>query len=508
MGSRLLGCEHECAARYSCSTGKLTGRSFWLYLCLGAALLCRLEYVSNLTAHAAPAAPRISGNDTAVEAANALENLSGAPTTDEEAQVVERGPENATEHAEDFWRSGASLDGIDGETSRKSTAVSFDSEALTGHKGFKLTRTTQTQSDGAKRFSKGGTKPLEAGKKEEGTSDGEYDDPDGRFASGEWFWSKGSYDLIELRSTFPSLEDRFRKWLASHRATKKSTNVCKQAKKDGRIPSAAYGDSPLKSFGYPEFDEETGLTILRSRLPLTPVSGFLTPIRVGAEDYYIQGTYDKIIAFLECFEEYEVIGSTLATDGHWVEDPEQGPLYVQIQNTREGVRSPIAGIRNALFRIGFAHLAKALRINAISRRFVGVSYDDILKGLNEVRQLSEFLPSSTTADVLAAWEDVMGTQDRKKQLASIVNAVTQAITRARLDPSHGWEKSEAVDLSAPLTMALTTYPRPAHGVRATLTLPSNRVTLGAIRDTLPKLFQQSLLGQALLAAVKRSSDAV
>ncbi|PHJ17898.1 hypothetical protein CSUI_008277, partial [Cystoisospora suis] len=75
-----------------------------------------------------------------------------------------------------------------------------------------------------------------------------------------------------------------------------------------------------------------------------------------------------------------------------------------------------------------------------------------------------------------------------------IYAVSRAQRRLHLADEEGWIDTENIDLSAPLTLSITSYPRPSQGLRATLAMPSNTATLAELRDKLSWLFETSFLG--------------
>ncbi|KEP63097.1 UNVERIFIED_CONTAM: hypothetical protein HHA_222188 [Hammondia hammondi] len=315
-------------------------------------------------------------------------------------------------------------------------------------------------------------------------------------AGAEWFQEVANKTAKSLVSMF---EDGFREWLKKQKPANKKKRSCQATKLEGRTPSAANGDSPLLTFGYPNFDEESGMTVLNARISLSTVNGFLAPVHVGAEDYYVQGTYDELIEFFDCFSDYDVVASKMLPNGHWTKEEGHGPLYVQVQNARHGVQSPVGPPAQLLFRYGVDSLKKAVRVGATLHGFLPGSFDDVQQMAAIAAMLGEFMPGSSPDELIDLCVQVAQTSDKRKQAALIVEGIEQALSRKRLDPRVGWEDTDTVDLTAPLTVMLTSYPRPAHGVRATLELPSNTVRLGDLKDKFVILFEKSLLGRTLEA---------
>ncbi|PHJ25364.1 hypothetical protein CSUI_000781 [Cystoisospora suis] len=307
-------------------------------------------------------------------------------------------------------------------------------------------------------------------------------------------WRRGNRPTAQ-HAVWKTLEKLFKAWLQKVFRSKEAKEKCKQTKRAGGIPSASNGDSPLKTFGYPNFDEQSGTTWLQRRMPLSIVNGYPAPIRVGGEDYYVQGSYDEITAFLVCFEDYQVIGSKLTPDGEWQDDERYARIYLQIENTREDIRSPLGGVVSPLLRCGFEFfLRRFFKIGRALRHLT--KFDRLLKKIASLRHMSEFLPSTSTSVLLTNWNSLERADSNEERLRELTGAVEAAHRRLGLGEEQGWLQPENVDLSAPLTLSFTTYPRPVQGVRATLPMSSNVVTLGEIREQLLRLFESSLVGRA------------
>ncbi|CBZ50082.1 hypothetical protein NCLIV_005580 [Neospora caninum Liverpool] len=495
------------------SNGGLKARwflpSICLWVLLTAIFLCSSDG-GTWTTHAAPAARQTSSassfevfqktGEVPAEAAEAAQDAAkdNGPDGVEETKITDRedGPDGDTPPP----LPGEEAASVRGEFS-EAGSVHENTEAVTLKEISEQRKSTKA--GGNKRTFEGENEVEGQDESNEDDGSEEQDEWEDALstAAAEWFGGIGKYATHTMLNM---LEDRFREWL-SKQETETSTQACQETKLEGLIPSVANGDSPLKSFGYPQFDEESGVTVLRPRIPLSTVNGFRAPVHVGAEDYYIQGTYDQVVAFFECFDEYEVIASKLMPNGHWTKEEGHGPLYVQVQNTIEGVRSPIGSPAQILFRYGVASLRKAIRVAAALNGHLPGSYEDLLQMVDNVSALAEFLPGASTDDVIDLWSELAATADRSQQIAIVVEAIEKAIQRKRLDESAGWQDVDAVDLSAPLTVMLTSYPRPSHGVRATIALPSNKALLRDIKEQFSILFETSVVGRTLLEAANGSS---
>ncbi|KAL8442246.1 hypothetical protein Emed_007351 [Eimeria media] len=279
------------------------------------------------------------------------------------------------------------------------------------------------------------------------------------------------------------------KWVAKlvSKVTGEGNEECLKIKKKGLMPEARF-HSPLKHYGYVSFDEETKTLNASSGLPLSLVNGFPVPIRVGQSDYTVQGGLSSVLLFLECFAGYEVIGSYLSEDGHWLNTQQaDNPVYVQLENTGP---SAFGSARRVLLQYSAERLIKSVAplesFNGIVEKAVSsipvlapearhalqaVAANWIyLKGVYQLANIVHL----DSKEVQEAWHEMSG----KKSFKERAKVFVRLLKRSReQEAKERWSGREFLDPQKPVTLTLTMYPKPAHGVRATLKLPSNRVFL-------------------------------
>ncbi|PFH35820.1 hypothetical protein BESB_054710 [Besnoitia besnoiti] len=259
---------------------------------------------------------------------------------------------------------------------------------------------------------------------------------------------------------------------------------CAEKKKKNQIPSAAAGDAPIPTFGYPAFDVTSGAAILRGQAPLSFLEGHMQPVKVGAKDWLVQGTADDILRLFFCFERYHVIAEKLQADGTWKTEGDVGPLYVQIQSTAKYGGSPL----EILAAYSIEKLKAQIETwgpldNALGRWWeeganaVKNGYDI----LGTYNSLKERIPSLTKDFFGKTWNDVAkakGPKEKMKALATFftLNDETRALREE-------WENLDGVDRDRKMTVYLTSYP--SHSpTMATFAFKSNVATMGDVAAVL------------------------
>ncbi|KAL8275310.1 hypothetical protein Esti_000759 [Eimeria stiedai] len=269
----------------------------------------------------------------------------------------------------------------------------------------------------------------------------------------------------------------------------KREEKCRDVLSEGRTPEARLGHSPLKHFGYPKHVD--GITLLARQLPLNLVNGFPVPIKVGSQDYYVQGRVDAVLFFFECFGQYEAVAETLFSDGHWDTkahgNEKPRPLYVQVQGVMQGGSVPEIIVRTALHRvvksIDFTlkkdgSLVKlvdaALRGDLRAEDFIQSSGSGPFPLIGDLAAYTNLSLSKLT-ELVEEMNGASGFAEKFEILCSYLEAEEEV---------EGWENYKAVRHHDRITVVLTSYPKPNSTVRATYQMGGNMVTLEEIGDAL------------------------
>lgn len=279
-------------------------------------------------------------------------------------------------------------------------------------------------------------------------------------------------------------------WTRIHKWWRRNTHLdsqnCSAVKRTGGVPSVNAGHSPIESFGYPVSQTESGSAPFEPRGSLSIANGHMQPIRVGAEDYVIRGSLGEIVAFLECFEEYEVIASTVDPDGHWASTPGQSNVILQMQSLSKGLSGPL-GLNDKLPEPnteGFTTLTGMLRAEALTA--LAAKVNAVLDEVENIQSVEE------AEDMSQLWNALL----RCRAVEDITNHIwvfiKYAVGWGRLEKEKGWVDNETVDLTSTLTLKISSYLQPCDGARATLVMPVNETTLKDIRRTLPDVFSTQM----------------
>lgn len=288
---------------------------------------------------------------------------------------------------------------------------------------------------------------------------------------------------LTWRTKLKTLWTRVEKWWK--RNTHPESQKCSDVKRRGGVPSVSAGHSPIDTFGYPFFDINSSRTILKPRIALSTVSGHMQPIRVGAEDYIIRGSLGEIVAFLDCFENYEVIASTVGPDGHWVSTPERSNIVLQVQNVSKGLSGPLE-LNERLLEAGvegFTKLTGALRAEAITT--LAAKINKVLDAVEHVESIEQL------QDIPQLWNALLQCKEADEVVKNIWLFTKYTLGWQGLEKEKGWVDNKTVDLTGTLTLKISSYPQPSHQMRATLVMPVNKTTLKHIRKTLPDVFSTS-----------------
>lgn len=269
---------------------------------------------------------------------------------------------------------------------------------------------------------------------------------------------------------------------------------CEEKKKKGGTPSAADGDSPLNTFGYPYFDERSGASFLRPQTSLSDLEGHKQPVRVGAKDWMVQGTLSDIVSLLMCFESYTVIGEFLRQDGHWDSSDGAGPLHVQLQNVNKHQGSA------AEILVGYSldRITNLIDVWGVIDSRVGNwlgagegAVQQAKSVYDTYKTIRERIPDLTRQSFETFWNDVAKAKTAREKLKAF-GALFYNAGKASL---HGqWQHLERVDPNGKLTAVITSYPSNSP-MMATFTFDTNVVLLGEIGTALAAVNRNALIDE-------------
>lgn len=288
------------------------------------------------------------------------------------------------------------------------------------------------------------------------------------------------------KNRFDKLKVAFEKFIHAVSQLVRKTKTCKQVKAEGIVPEVRLGHSPIPLFGYPVFNPEINSAVFERRLPLNRMNHRNIPIKVGAQDYVIQGSVKKVLEFLDCFSDYHVIGQTLFPDGHWDTESRDGvepqPVFLQIQGLMRGGSASEILIREALFTI--------IRQMDIRLRKKGALTSYVEQALTGDLTVGDYLKSKGSVALLKNLRSYA--RVKADEFLSLVREIVEAPTaREKIKVFHhylneeepgpeDWSQNRAVKHHRRISLILTTYPSPDYNNRSTKRMPSNNVTLADI----------------------------
>ncbi|EPT26795.1 hypothetical protein TGME49_234380 [Toxoplasma gondii ME49] len=271
---------------------------------------------------------------------------------------------------------------------------------------------------------------------------------------------------------------------------------CEQKKKHNKIPSAAAGDSPIKTFGYPFYDTSLGRSLLRPQVGLSFIEGFMQPIKVGAFDWMVQGTVDDVLSFLVCFDDYEAIAEKLGEDGAWHSEGNIGPLYLQLQNTSQyqGDASSI------LMAYSVEQILGRIDTWGVIDQTIGhwwkpaASLSEKAKSVYDTYQsLKERVPDLTTEKFQEVWNSA-STKSGVGKLKELAKLFT--LNPETRDLRDSWENLDRVDRGRKISLYVTSYPKRSRTM-ATFAFGENRVKLGDMAAAVAAATKDSTLDNLL-----------
>ncbi|CDI82335.1 hypothetical protein, conserved [Eimeria acervulina] len=289
--------------------------------------------------------------------------------------------------------------------------------------------------------------------------------------------------------------DWFKKLLK--RATRKMKKKCLVIKEEGGVPEAK--DAPLDSFGYPRFDSTTKRYGVFPGVPLHRIAGFLQPIKVGAQDYVVQGNPADVLIFFECFSAYEIIGSVLDETGHWVSTPQSHtPVCLQAQNVGSGA---FDSVKEMLLHQSVSTLVKFISPDGLFLEAMQEAMGMAPGAADAMQKVYDYTKSRwfyamqvfgiatalgvSASDAKKAIKDV----GRQPDFPNRVRHFLKLLQQNKKDiPPGKWVDPDVVNITEPVTITITMYPKPGHGVRATACLSSSRVSVAEAFTTIAALF--------------------
>lgn len=254
---------------------------------------------------------------------------------------------------------------------------------------------------------------------------------------------------------------------------------CKRKLKRGEIPSAADGDAPLETFGYPTFNQTSATVSLHAQVSLSNIGGHPQPIRVGANDWVAQGSVEDVLRLFFCFGQYKVIGEKLQQDGSWRSEGDVGPLYLQVQNVRK-----YQGSSANILLIYMAE--KTLEMVDVYSR-LGSRVKKVLAGMQLAKKKAEELRT-----ILEGFSSNSPLAKRHKSKASVeaYNAKGPPTAAEASSVEGEWVNARAVDAKENITVYLTSYSSTS-STMATYAFASNVVTLEDVASALALLTYNS-----------------
>ncbi|OEH77761.1 hypothetical protein cyc_08493 [Cyclospora cayetanensis] len=276
-------------------------------------------------------------------------------------------------------------------------------------------------------------------------------------------------------------------WLTSLLGkNKQKKSECQRLVEAGEIPQSIH--SPLKAYGYPSFDTETKKLTVAAGLPLSKINDFPVPIKVGSLDYIIQGRAAKVLLFLYCYSQYNIVGSVLNPDGHWDKTPQSvHPVYLQVSNVGP---DPHGSVKAILLRSGVQQILK--RVNPMEVMFSTLqgaldASPTLWNGVRHVygvtmREWGWLQQSSEVASLLGISQSEAESIVEDLQSPSTAHSGAKRIWHLLNQTRHqkrdsGWSDPKTVCFGKPITVTITMYPKPCHNNRATLALSSSTVSV-------------------------------
>ncbi|XP_065664929.1 uncharacterized protein LOC100202753 isoform X2 [Hydra vulgaris] len=277
-------------------------------------------------------------------------------------------------------------------------------------------------------------------------------------------------DVKEKKATIPFLSAIKAKFEPEFETKK---NACEKKKKFKEVPSGK-DDSPLQAYGYPEFNQNTKSITVDPKATLMLSNKVKQPIRIGSRDYVISGKAEEIVAFFECFGDYDIIGSELNADGRWPDNT--GQIKIELQN----VHPEKVNFEMTLFETMFDMAMDAI-LKVLDSTKVAASAYEIEQAL---KPIADYLPSPS--EFIAKAKEVYVqkiSKDKKKIL--MLNWLKEQDKKTMAK----WEKSENVNKSDKLLMSLVMYTKPEKNLRTTYNTALSKISMKEIANILKLFFK-------------------
>merc|ERR1712048_48144 len=306
---------------------------------------------------------------------------------------------------------------------------------------------------------------------------------------------------------------RWKDYLSGKAGHPDAGKKCQETKDDGEVPSAEHGDSPVKQFGFPHFNEGSQSTTLIPGVTLSYMFGKRQPIKIGSRDYVIAGFPSDLMEFFKCFEDYEIIGKSLGQDGRWTET---GAVQVQLQNLNPRPGNMQSDLWEMLFKISLDRIIKYLNpvkiITGMDAKIFGSkkaasSLNDFEKMLKHVKK---WLPGGEELvakifdlfkrpcpacpdtgkddddDTVCKLMKLKCLKEKGKELIAFWKAEEARLNELR----KKWVGWDSLSKTQKIMLTLTMYAKPEHGARATFNTGKSRMKLGDIAKALVTFFDK------------------
>jgi len=269
--------------------------------------------------------------------------------------------------------------------------------------------------------------------------------------------------------------------------------ACEKTKAKGGVPSAEHGDSPVEVFGFPYFNEKARRISVKPGVTLSYMFGRRQPIKLGSRDYVIAGHAKQLRSFFKCFADYDVIGSSLLSTGHWVTGV--GKLKVQLSNVNPASPKLTEELWEMVFKISMNRIIKFLDpMKIIEEKDLlimgGKKAVDTASDMEQLlKKIKEWLPW-TDKYVDKFMEIYKGKRTAKEKMDDFLKFIKDENAK-RNNLRKQWVGLDNVDPDKKIMITLTMYDKPTNRVRSTYTFDKATVKVADVGRALDKFLQQS-----------------
>ncbi|XP_002161932.2 uncharacterized protein LOC100207260 [Hydra vulgaris] len=253
----------------------------------------------------------------------------------------------------------------------------------------------------------------------------------------------------------------------------KRKKACENKKKSGEVPSGKV-DSPILAYGYPDFNQKTKSITVDPKATLILSNKVKQPIRIGSRDYVISGKAKELVAFFECFGDYDIIGSELNANGSWPDNT--GQIKIELQNINPGN----GNFDKTLFEVMFDMAMDAI-LKVIDPTGIVASAYEVEQAL---KPIVDFLPSPSEfiAKAKEIYVKKISKNEKKKLMLYWLKEQDKITMRM-------WKKPENVKKGDKLLMSLVMYTKPEKTVRATYNTAQSKISMKDIAKILKVFFK-------------------